>query len=90
MRTMSGIRCELGAREGPVLGAEDAQVVMFTVLGASKGAILGGEEGTGGPCHQGHHPQPPRDSSHHTLGPAVQRGHWQMVLRNFNEFVLLR
>ena len=40
MRTMSGICYDLGAREGPILGAEDPQVVMFTVLGASKGEIV--------------------------------------------------
>lgn len=32
MKTMNGICCELGAGVGQSLGAEDPQVVMFTVL----------------------------------------------------------
>lgn len=76
MRMMSGIRCELGAREGPFFGAGDTQVMMFPVLGAPKGEIL--EVGKAGEvlASRAIIPGPQETVPTNTSGPAGQRGHW--------------
>ena len=90
MRTMSGICYDLGTREGPILGAEDPQVVMFTVLGASKGEIVEVGKANKALANRAIIPDPQETVPTNTSGPGVQRGPRGREPRNCNKCVLLR
>lgn len=89
MKTTSGICYDLGTREGPFLGAEDPQVVMFTVLGTSKGEILEVGKANEALANRALIPGPQETVPTNTSGPGVQRGHRGREPRNCNKLVLL-
>lgn len=79
-----------GGQGGAISGAEDPQVVMFTVLHASKGEVLKVGKANEALANRAIISGPQETVPTNTSGPSVQRGRRGREPRNCNNRVLLR